>query len=151
MFASLVATAGLWFVVACAFQAVAVFVEQAGAARSPEDDKPHAGFAGFVAGAAALLAPGLLLMHGYFVTEGAADPTMRMLALGAPIAACIAGALVGAIFGAIASGATPFMRMIAPWFAMLGLMVAAYAAMASISALVAATQNGGVLVLPVTP
>jgi hypothetical protein len=151
MFASLVATAGLWFVIACAFQILAVFVEQAGAARSPEEDKPHAGFGAFAVGVAALLAPGLLLMHGYFVTEGAADPSLRMLALGAPLAVVILGALLGAIFGAIAPGTASVTRAAAPWFAVVGLVLAAYAAMASIAALIAAIQNGGVLVLPVTP
>jgi hypothetical protein len=129
---------------------LAVFVEQAGAARSPEEDKTHGGFAAFAVGAAALLAPGILLMHGYFVTQGVQD-TLRVLALAAPVAACIVGALAGAIFGAVAPSAAPAMRMAAPWFAVAGLVLAAYAAMASFAALVAALQTGGVLVLPVTP
>lgn len=149
MFASLAAIAGFWFVVACIFQAVAVFVEQAGAARSPEDEKPHGGFGAFAVGVAALLAPGLLLMHGYFVTELHPDQSLRVLALGAPLAGVILGALLGAIFGAVVHGATPIMRMLAPWFALAALILAVYATVPSIVALVAAIQNGGVLVLPV--
>jgi hypothetical protein len=148
MFASLVDVAGFWFVIACAFQAVVVFVEQAGAARSPEEEKPRGGFGAFAIGAAALLAPGLLLMHGFFRTELGPNEAFRVLALGAPIGASIVGALLGSIFGSIARGAVPAMRAVAPWFAVIGLILAVYATLPSIVALIGAIQNGGVMILP---
>lgn len=148
MFASLIDIAGVWFLAACAVELIAVFTEQAAAARSPEEEKPRGGFGAFVLGVAALLTPGLLLMHGYFVTEGG-ETYLRVLAIGAPIAAVVAGSLIGAIFGAMARGAAPAMRMIAPWLAVAALVLTLYATMASIAALVAALQNGGVLILPV--
>ena len=148
MLPSLIEIAGVWFLAACAAELIAVFAEQAAAARSPEDEKPRGGFGALALGAAALLTPGLLLMHGYFVTEGA-DVTVRMLALGAPLGAVIAGSLLGAVFGALARGAAPTMRLVAPWLAGGALVLTFYAAMPSIAALVAAIQNDGVLILPV--
>jgi hypothetical protein len=148
MFADLVQAAGLWFVIACAFQVVVVFFEQAGAARSPEEEKPQGGFGALAGGIAALLAPGLLLMHGYFRTELGPHESLRLFALGAPIAASVLGGLLGALFSALFRSASTLMRAVAPWLAVAGLILAVYATLPSIVALIGAIQNGGVMILP---
>jgi hypothetical protein len=146
MLSALVATCGSAFFAALALEALAVFVEQAGAARSPEEDHAKRGagtLALFVAGA---LTPGLLLAHGFVATNGRDD--LRLWAMGAPFVAMLGGALSGAVFGAIARGAAPFMRKAALPFDLAALFVAIYATWPSVRALIDAAQHGGVIVTP---
>ncbi|MGD9980609.1 MAG: hypothetical protein AB7H66_02530 [Hyphomonadaceae bacterium] len=145
MFATLIQTAGLWFLIACAVEAVAVFAEQAGAARSPEDDAPRNGAVALVAFLLTLITPGLLLAHGFLSTRGH-DETLRVMAIGAPIAAVLAGALLGAIFGAAAKAAAPAMRKLALPLDLAALALTVYATLPSIRILIEAAQNGGVIV-----
>lgn len=141
MLAALIQTAGLWFVVACAFEAVATFVEQAGAARSPEEDAQRRGVAALAILAVTTLTPGLLLTHGFLATHGA-DATLRIWAMGAPAAAMIGGALLGGVFGALARGAAPVMRRLALPAGIAALVVTIYATMPSIATLAAAARTG---------
>lgn len=147
MFASLVQIAGLWFLVACALEALAVFVEQAGSVRSPdeEDDRKRSASA-LLAFVLSLLTPGLLLAHGFLTTNGQ-DQTLRVIAMGLPIAAVLLGALLGAIFGAVAKGLAPAMRKIALPLDLVAFGVAVFAALTSIQTLIGAAQNGGVIVV----
>lgn len=147
MFANLIETVGLWFLVACALEALAVFVEQAGAARSPDDDHPRSGAITLTAFMLSLLTPGLLLAHGFLATREA-DQTLRVFAMGAPIAAVLIGALAGAILGAAARGAAPTMRKLALPLDLGAFSVAILATLPSIRILLEAAQTGGVIVTP---
>ena len=146
MLSALVETCGAAFLAALGLEALAVFVEQAGAARSPEEDDAKRGagtLALFVAGA---LTPGLLLAHGFVATNRQED--LRIWAMGAPLAAMLGGALLGAVFGAIARAAAPFMRKAALPLDLAALVVAIYATWPSIRVLIDAAQHGGVILTP---
>lgn len=143
MLNAVIAASGLWFVIAIAVQGVAVFFEQAGAARSPDEERPH-GAAVLFMGASALLTPGVLLAHAYMSTHDV-EPTIRIVALGAVIAAVLGGSLLGALVGAIAKGAAPVMRMIALPLSLAALALAIYAALPTIQLLIEAARNGGVI------
>ena len=145
----LIATAGVWFFAACAAAFAAVFVEQAGAARSPEEDTERKGAAAMMLMLASLLTPGLLLLHGFFLTA-AADTLARIWIMAAPIAAVLLGSIAGAIFGAVGRGAAPAMRKLALPLGLAALGLTLFAAMPSIVALVNGLQDG-VLELPVRP
>ncbi len=145
MFASLIQIVGLWFLVACALEALAVFVEQAGSARSPDEEDGHKrGASALLAFLLSLLTPGLLLAHGFLATHGQ-DQTIRVLAMALPIGAVLLGALFGAIFGAVAKGAAPTMRKLALPLDLVAFGVAVFATLASIQLLISAAQNGGVI------
>jgi hypothetical protein len=145
MFANLIQIVGLWFLVACALEAVAVFVEQAGAARSPdEEDGKKRGASALLAFLLSLLTPGLLLAHGFLSTHEQ-EQTLRVIAMGLPIAAVLLGALLGAIFGAVARGTAPAMRKLALPLDLVAFAVAIFATLASIQVLIGAAQNGGVI------
>ncbi len=146
----LIATAGLWFFAACAAAFAAVFVEQAGAARSPEEDgERKGGAAALMLMLASLLTPGLLLLHGFFLTA-AVDTLQRIWIMAAPVAAILLGSIFGAILGALARGAAPTMRKLALPLAFAALALTLYAASPSIVALANSLQDG-VLELPVRP
>ena len=134
MLETLIQTVGLWFFVAVAMEALAVFVEQAGASRSPDDDGPKHGGLALLALVLTIVTPGLLLAHGFLATEGA-DQTLRVLAMSAPVAAVLVGALFGAIFGAAAKGAAPIMRKLALPLDLAAFAVTIYATLASIQML----------------
>jgi len=146
MLADLIQTAGLWFVVGCALEAVATFVEQAAAARSPEEDAPRRGFAALAVLAVTTLTPGLLFAHGFLSTHGA-DTTLRIWAMAAPAVAMIGGSLLGGMLGAMAPGAAPFMRRLALPAGIAALVVTVYATLPSITTLVGAARTG-VIQLP---
>lgn len=143
MLDAIIRLAGLWFAVAVGLQALAVFFEQAGSARSPEEEKPH-GLGVLFMGVAALLTPGLLLAHAYFSTHEV-DPNLRIAAIGAVIASVLGGALLGALFGAVARGTAAVMRMIALPASLIALAVAIYATLPTIQLLIEAARNGGVI------
>lgn len=146
MFESLIQIVGLWFLVACALDAIAVFVEQAGSARSPdEEDGKKRGASALIAFLLSLLTPGLLLAHAILATNGQ-DQTIRVTAASLPIAAVLLGALLGAIFGAVARGAAPTMRKLALPLDLVAFAVAIFATLASIQVLIGAVQNGGVII-----
>ena len=92
MLESLIQAVGLWFLMAVALEALAVFVEQWGVARSPQDDAPKNGALALLALVLTIATPGILLTHAFFATEGA-DHTLRVVALSAPILAILIGAL----------------------------------------------------------
>jgi hypothetical protein len=146
MFADLIQIVGLWFLVAIALETLAIFVEQAGSARSPEDETKRHGAVTLIAFLLSLITPGLLLAHGFLATTGQ-DQTLRVIAMGAPVAAVLLGSLAGAIFGAIAKGAAPVMRKLALPLDLAAFAVAIYATLASIRILIGAAQNGGVIVV----
>jgi len=137
----LIATAGIWFFVACAAAFASVFVEQAGAPRAPEEDGERKGAAALLLMLASLLTPGLLLLHGFHVTAGA-DTLVRIWLMAAPVAAVLLGSLLGAIAGAIARGAAPTMRKLAAPLAVAALALTLYAASPSLVALVNGLQDG---------
>jgi hypothetical protein len=143
MFADLIQIAGLWFLAAIALEALAIFVEQAGAARSPEDDHRRHRAVSLLAFLLALGTPSLLIAHGFFATQ-AQDQTLRAIAMGAPIAAVLLGSLLGAIFGAVAKGAASTMRKLALPLDLAAFALAIYATLPSIRTLIGAAQNGGV-------
>jgi hypothetical protein len=145
----LIATAGVWFFAACAAAFAAVFVEQAGAARSPEEDGERKGAASLMLMLASLLTPGLLLLHGFFLTA-AVDTLLRIWIMAAPIAAILLGSIFGAMFGAVARGAAPAMRKLALPLGLAALALTLFATTPSIVALVNGLQDG-VLELPVRP
>lgn len=137
MLGTLIQTVGIWFLVAVALEALAVFVEQWGAARSPDDEAPKHNALALLALVLTLITPGLLLAHGFLRTEGG-DQTIRVLAIGAPIAAILVGALLGAIVGSAARGLAPTMRKLALPLDLIAFAVTIYATLASIQALIAA-------------
>lgn len=145
MFASLIQIVGLWFLVACALEALAAFVEQAGSARSPDEEggRRHSASA-LLAFTLSLLTPGLLLAHGFLSTHEQ-DQTLRAIALGLPIAAVLLGAMLGAIFSALAAGAAPTMRRLALPLDLAAFGMTVFATLTSIQVLIAAAQNGGVI------
>ncbi|MEZ6024086.1 MAG: hypothetical protein R3C16_11890 [Hyphomonadaceae bacterium] len=143
MLTELIASAGLWFLVACAAEFVAVFVEQASAARTPEEDTERNGFVSLLRLAVALLTPGLLLAHAFLVTRDA--EFLRIVAMGAPIAAMILGALLGAMFGALARFAAAALRLITLPLALGTLALTIFATLPSIRVLIEAAQNGWTL------
>jgi len=138
MLEALIQAVGLWFLVAVALEAAAVFVEQWGASRSPDDEAPkkHRALA-LLALVLTMLTPGLLLAHGFLATRDA-DQTVRVIAMGLPIAAVLLGALLGAIVGAGARGAAPLMRKLALPLDVVAFFVTAFAVLGSIQMLIAA-------------
>jgi hypothetical protein len=145
---SLIALAGLWFLVACGVEFLTVFVEQAGAARAPEDEAPRRhGFLALLTFIASLLTPGLLLAHGFLVTHDQ-EQTLRIVAMGLPVAAMLLGSLLGALFGAIARALAGAMRMIALPLSLATLAVTIYATLPSINVLIDAAQNNWTIVTP---
>ena len=115
--------------------ALTVFVEQAGAARSPEEDGHRTKLSATALWAANVLTPALLLGHAWIATS--AREELRLEAMLAPIAAMFGGALLGAMFGAMARGAAPVMRKTALPLALVTLAVTVYAASPSAMALIA--------------
>lgn len=147
MFASVIQTAGLWFLVAVALEAIAVFVGQAGAARSPDEEAPPRKAGALLALVLSTVTPGLLLTHAFLTTHGG-DPMLGIWAMGAPIAAVLGGALLGAILGAATRSAAPTMRKLALPLDLIAFAVTIFAALPSIQTLIAAAQNGGVIGVP---
>jgi len=146
----LIATAGIWFFAACAAALASVFVEQAGAARSPEEDgERKSGAAALMLMLVSLLTPGLLLLHGFFLTA-AVDTLLRIWVMAAPVAAIMLGSILGAVFGAVARGAVPVMRKLALALGLAALALTLFATMPSIVALANGLQDG-ILELPVRP
>jgi hypothetical protein len=145
----LIATAGVWFFAACFAAFVTVFVEQAGAVRSPEEEGETKRAAAIIAFLASLLTPGLLLLHGFFLTA-TSDVSLRAILMSTPIAAILLGSLLGAIVGALARGTAPTMRKLALPLSLIALGLTLFATMPSIVALANALQDG-VLELPVHP
>lgn len=146
MLAALIQTAGLWFLVAVALEALATFVETAGAARSPDEEPPRRAFSALAVLAVTTLTPGLLFVHGFISTHGA-DPMVRLWAMAAPAAAMIGGALLGGLFGAAVRSAAGLMRTLALPLGVAALAVTIYATMPSIARLAEAAQTG-VITLP---
>ena len=147
MLETLIQTVGPWFLVAVALEAAAVFVEQCGAARSPDEEPPKHNALALLALVLTLVTPGLLLAHGFLATHDA-DQTIRVLAMSAPVAAILFGALLGAIVGAVARSAAPTMRKLALPLDLVAFLVTVFAALSSIRMLIEAAQNGGVIVAP---
>lgn len=141
MFATFIQLVGIWFLVAIVLETFAVFVEQVGAARSPEDDAPRHRALSLLAFVLSLGTPALLITHGFFATEGA-DQTFRVLAMGAPVAAVLVGALLGAIVGAAAKGAAPLMRKLALPLDIVAFAVTVFAALATLQTLIGMVQQG---------
>jgi arginine exporter protein ArgO len=137
MLGMLIQAVGLWFLVAVALEAAAVFVEQWGASRSPDDEARKHGALALLAFVLTLLTPSVLLAHAFFATQ-AGDQSVRVIAMVAVIVAILAGALVGAILGASARGAAPLMRKLALPFDVLAFAAAIFAALDTIRALVGA-------------
>jgi len=145
---SLIALTGLWFLVACGVEFLTVFAEQAGAARSPEDEAPRRhGFLALLNLIASLLTPGLLLAHGFLVTHEQ-EQTLRIVAMALPIAAMLLGSLFGALFGALARPLAGVMRMIALPLSLGALALTIYATLPSINVLIDAAQNNWTIVTP---
>ncbi|MEZ5955997.1 MAG: hypothetical protein R3C27_02125 [Hyphomonadaceae bacterium] len=142
MLALLIQAVGLWFFVAVAFETLAVFTEQWGSARSPDEEKPKNNVLALLSLVLTLLTPGLLLTHAYIGTEGR-DQTLFVLASAAPIAALLTGALLGAITGAAVRGAAPLMRKLALPLDIVAFAVTIYATLATIQVLIQAAQSGG--------
>jgi hypothetical protein len=134
----------MWFFAAAAAEFLAAVAEQAGAARSPEEERPRGGFGAFAAAVATLLTPGLLLLHGFLLTLGG-DQGVRVWLMAAPMAAMIGGALVGAILGALARPLAPAMRTAGMWLAVVALALAVYATTPSIALIADAAQHGWVI------
>ena len=147
MLSALLETTGYWFLIASAALALAVFVGQAGAARSPDEDRlPNSAHA-LLTLLLTLTTPGLLLAHAFLVTHEL-DPTLRILAMAAPIGAVLLGSLLGAMFGAAANGAASAMRTLALPLELAAFALTIFATLASLRILLAAAQNGGVIVTP---
>lgn len=147
MLASLIDVAGLAFIIAVGVEALAVFVEQLGAVRSPDDDEPRRGAITAVLAMAAIVTPGLLVAHG-FLSTAQAQEHIRVIATASPVVAIIGGALLGAIIGQFLRGAGVAIRRIAPAFSVAALIAAAIAALPSASQLIEAAQNGGAIGAP---
>lgn len=147
MLETLIQTVGLSFLVAVALEAAAVFIEQWGSARSPDEEPPRHNALALLALMLTLLTPGLLLAHGFLAAHDA-DQTIRVLAMIAPVAAILLGALLGAIVGAAARGAAPLMRRLALPLDLVAFLVTVFAALSSIQLLIAAAQNGGAIATP---
>lgn len=147
MLEALIQTVGLWFFVAVALEAAAVFIEQWGSARSPDEEPPRHNALALLALMLTLLTPGLLLAHGFLTTHDS-DQTIRVLAMIAPVAAILLGALLGAIVGAAARGAAPLMRRLALPLDLVAFLVTVFAALSSIQLLIAAAQNDGAMITP---
>jgi hypothetical protein len=148
MLASIIDVAGPAFAIAVGVEALAVFVEQLGAARSPEEDEPRRrGAFTIVLAVAAIVTPGLLLMHG-FLSTAQTPQHIRVAAMAAPVAAIIGGALLGAIASAFLRAAGPTMRKAAPVFSIAALVAAAIAALPSLGQLMEAAQSSGAIAMP---
>lgn len=133
----LIATAGVWYIAACAALFVVALVEQAGAPRSPEDDHHRKSALATSRLLLSLATPTLLLLHGYFITAGT-DSVQRAVVMGAPVAAMLLGSLLGALAGALLGGAGAAMRKPAWPLALIALALTLYAVHPSILALVQA-------------
>jgi hypothetical protein len=136
MLDSMVQAAGVWFFAAVAAQFAATLFEQAGAARSPEEDKPRRRVAALALFVASLATPALLLWHAYRVSAET-DVATRLWLIAAPLAAMLGGGLVGAVAGVFARGAASALRAAAMWFALSALGLAVYAASPDLAALIA--------------
>jgi hypothetical protein len=126
MLDSILGVLGLGYAAALVLLAVTVFTEQAGAARSPEEDEGRHRGSAIALWAANVLTPLLLLAHAFTATSAHED--MRLEAMIAPVLALLGGALIGAIFGAMAPGASPLMRRVMLPLALIALAAALYAA-----------------------
>lgn len=144
MLETLIQSVGVWFLVAVALEAAAVFAEQWGSARSPDEEASKNNALALLALVLTLLTPGLLLLHGYVATHDV-DQTIQIIAMGAPIAAILLGALIGAIVGAAARGAAPTMRKLALPLDIVAFLVTVFAALSSIQTVIDAAQSGGVI------
>lgn len=140
----LIATGGAWYFAACVAAFASVFVEQAGAARSPEEENERKGGAtALMLMLFSLLTPGLLLLHGFLLTA-AMDTWLRIWVMAAPVTAILLGSILGAIFGALARGAAPAMRKLAAPLAVAALALTLYAASPSLVALANGLQDGSI-------
>lgn len=144
MLAALIQVVGPWFILAVAFEALAVFVEQWGAARSPDEETRRHGALGLLALVLTIVTPGLLLAHGYVTTREAGEALVALV-VGAPVAAVLLGSLLGAIVGAVVPAAAPFMRRIALPFDLLAFVLAGFAALPTIQILL---QGGNPIAAP---
>jgi len=143
--------AGVWFTAACGLEFLAVGTEQAGASRRPLRPRQGGapGVAAFVLMLASTLAPALLLMQGFFVTAGM-ENSVRIAAMGAPIAAVILGSVIGRVVGGASQAASDAGRFLALAAGLAALGAAIFAARGSIEALLA-MMNGEAVSLPVAP
>jgi hypothetical protein len=145
----LIATAGVWFFAACAADFVAMFVEHAGAPRSPEEDAERKRAALLALMLASLATTALLILQGFFLTT-TAETLLRAAIVAAPIAAMLLGSLLGAVAGAVVRSAAPTMRTLALPLVLVAFALTLYAASPSIVALANSIQHGE-LELPVHP
>ncbi len=147
--AVLAAFVGLAFLAAVAAEGFAIFVEQTAAgAKKAESDPPASAVGGAVQGIVSMVAPGLLLLHGYFVTVG--RPDLVAGAVGLPVAALVVGAILGRISGAVAQPLAHAFRPLALPAALLGFAIVVWATWPSIQVLLA-LLSGSAATLPVQP
>ena len=101
MFASLIQIVGLWFLVASRSKRRRCLSSKRAQRVRPTTKPRRTARSRCIAFLLTLLTPGLLLAHG-FLADAGRDQTIRVIAMGVPIAAILLGALFGAIFGAAA-------------------------------------------------
>lgn len=141
MLGTLIQIVGPWFLLAVALEALAVFVEQWGSARSPDEEPRKHNALALLGLFLTILTPGLLIAHGVIATQGG-DQSLMVLAIGAPIAAVLLGALAGAIVGAAAKGAVPIMRKLALPLDLVAFAVTIFAVLPTIQSIIGAVQGG---------
>lgn len=103
----LLRTLGWLWLGAVALNFFATLSESWGAFRLKEDREKRIGFAAFVVWTAALLAPGLLLLHGFVITASAA-PDLIIPAVICVVFSIFGGTLLGWAFGAALPKAASF-------------------------------------------
>jgi len=148
---AMMATVGFWYLLAVALEFASIYAEQAGAAYKPaEGEEPKRESLGaFALAVTTTVTPAFLFLHGFFLTA-ASEPSVRIAALAAVVAAVLFGAIVGRLVGMSWKGGASVMRSFALPLGLIAFVVTIYACQPSLIALIDLLQ-GHVIQLPVKP
>lgn len=146
-YAELAAATGQLFIYAVIAQFVALLVEHAGSAVPvPEGEERRGAPMAIVTGLNALIAPFLLLWHGYINTMLVSREAVITMAA-AVVGSIIAGSIIGRVLGGAVQPLAQLCRAIAWLIAGVALALVIYATWDSIQAAIAMAQGQGPLQL----
>jgi hypothetical protein len=133
---------GILFLFAVAAEFIAVFFEQAGAARKRDEEAKSGGLPALALMVVTTLTPALLLLHGYLSTMAPHWRAALPAAVAAPILAVIVGAILGRIVGTASQAAARILHGVALPAAVAAFVLTIYAAWPSVGALIELFTHG---------